>query len=132
MIQEEEIRVVIVRCSTTHGPTEAVNRTTSCSKPGTTRLSGFLQSSKLTTDQITGASNQDPDPQKDYPIAPVVKWPLKAGTSLVPLETVPLLPMQMRRLHDLYMKAVRYCNFMQGTKIGDEDFFRGEAIIWID
>jgi len=93
---------------------------------------GFLQSSKLTTDQITGASNQDPDPQKDYPIAPVVKWPFKEGTSLVPLEIVPLLPMQMRRLHDLYMKAVRYCNFMQGAKIGDEDFFRGEAIIWTD
>jgi hypothetical protein len=62
---------------------------------------GFLQSSKLTTDQITGASNQDSDPQKDYPIAPVVKWPFKEGTSLVPLEIVPLLPMQMRRLHDL-------------------------------
>jgi hypothetical protein len=30
------------------------------------------------------------------------------------------------------MKAMRDCNFMQGTKIGDEDFFHGEAIIWID
>ena len=30
------------------------------------------------------------------------------------------------------MKAMRDCNFMQGAKIGDEDFFRGEAIIWID
>ena len=132
MIQEEEIRVVIVRCSTTHGPTEAVNRTTSCSKPGTTRLSGFLHSSKLTTDQITGASNQDPDPQKDYPIAPVVKWHYKEGISLVPPDIVQLLPTQMRRLHDLYMKAMRDYNFMQGAKIGDEDFFRGEAIIWLD
>ena len=93
---------------------------------------GFLQSSKLTTDQITGASNQDPDPQKDYPIAPVVKWPYKEGTSLVPPEIMPLLPTEMRRLHQLYMKAMLDCNFMQGAKIGDEDFFRGEAIIWID
>ena len=43
-----------------------------------------------------------------------------------------LLPTQMRRLHDLYMKAMIDCNFMQGAKIGDEDFFREEAIIWID
>jgi len=93
---------------------------------------GFLQSSKLTTDQITGASNQDLDPLKEYPIAPVVRWLYKEGTSLVPPEIVPMLPTQMRRLHDLYMKAMRDCNFMQGAKIGDEDFFRGEAIIWID
>ena len=90
---------------------------------------GFLQSSKLTTDQIIGTSNPDPNPLKEYPIAPVVKWPFKAGTSLVPLETVPLLPMQMRRLHDLYMKAMADLNFMQGAKIGDENFFCGEAII---
>ena len=78
---------------------------------------GFLQSSKLTTDQIKGASNQDPDPLKDYPIAPVVRWPYKEGTSLVPLEIVPLLPTQMQRLHDLYMKAMTDYNFMQGAKI---------------
>ena len=131
MIQEEEIRVVIVRCSTTHGPTEAVNRTTSCSKPGTTRLSGFLQSSKLTTDQITGASNQDLQ-TIDYPIAPVVRWPFKAGTSLVPPEIMPLLPTQMRRLHDLYMKAMADLIWMQGAKFTDEDFLREEGIIWIN
>ena len=91
-----------------------------------------MQSSKLTTDQIKGASNQDPDPLKDYPIAPVVRWPYKEGTSLVPPEIVPLRPTQMRRLHDLYMKARTDCNFMQGAKIGDEDFFHGVAIIWID
>ena len=45
---------------------------------------GFLQSTKLTTDQITGASNQDLDPLKEYPIAPVVRWKYKEGTSLVP------------------------------------------------
>ena len=38
----------------------------------------------------------------------------------------------MQRLHDLYMKAMSDCNFMQGARITDEDFFRGEAIIWID
>ena len=93
---------------------------------------GFLQSTNLTTDQITGASNQDPNPLKEYPIAPVVKWHYKEGTSLVPPDIVQFLPTQMRRLHGLYMKAMRECNFMQGAKIGDEDFFRGEAIIWID
>ena len=93
---------------------------------------GFLQSSRLTTDDITGASNWNPDPEKEYPIALVVRWKYKEGTSLVPPDVVELLPTQMRRLHDLYMKAVRYCNFMQGAKIGDEDFFRGEAIIWTD
>jgi len=30
------------------------------------------------------------------------------------------------------MKAMSDCNFMQGAKITDEDFFCGEAIIWID
>src|SRR6185437_3982380 len=71
---------------------------------------GFLQSAKLTTDQITGASNQDLDPLKEYPIALVVRWQYKEGTSLVPPNIVELLPMQMRRLHDLYMKAMRECN----------------------
>ena len=92
----------------------------------------FLQSSKLTTDQITGASNQDLDLLKEYLIAPVVKWHYKEGTSLVPPDIVQLLPTQMRRLHDLYIKEMRECNFMEGAKIGDEDFFHGEAIIWID
>ena len=76
--------------------------------------------------------NQFPDPDKDYPIAPVVRWTYKEGTSLIPTEIVLLLPTQMRRLHDLYMKVMSDCNFMQGAKITDEDFFRGEAIIWID
>ena len=93
---------------------------------------GFLQSTKLTTEQITGASNQDLDPLKEYPIAPVVRWKYKEGTSLVPPDVVDLLPTQIRRLHDLYMKTMRDCNFMQGAKIGDEDFFHGEAIIWLD
>ena len=93
---------------------------------------GFLQSSRLTTDDITGASNWNLDPEKEYLIAPVVRWAYKEGTSLVPPEIVPLLPTQMQRLHDLYMKAMSDCNFMQGAKITDEDFFRGEAIIWID
>ena len=90
---------------------------------------GFLQSTKLTTDQIIGASNQDLNPLKEYPIALVVRWKYKEGTSLVHPDVVELLPTQMHRLHDLYMKAMRDCNFMQGAKIGDEDFFRGEAII---
>ena len=67
--------------------------------------------------------------EQEYPIAPVVKWPFMEGTSLVPPEIVHVLPTQMRRLYDLYMKGMRDCNFMQGAKIGYEDFFRGEAII---
>ena len=62
----------------------------------------------------------------------MVKWHYKEGTSLVPPDIVQLLPTQMRRLQDFYMKAMRECNFMQGAKIGDEDFFPGDAIIWID
>ena len=45
---------------------------------------GFLQSSRLTTDDITGASNWNLDPEKEYLIAPVVRWAYKEGTRLVP------------------------------------------------
>ena len=45
---------------------------------------GSLKSAKLTTDQIIGASNQAPDPLKEYPIAPVVRWKYKEDTSLFP------------------------------------------------
>jgi hypothetical protein len=54
----------------------------------------FLQSSKLTTNHITGSKYQDPQ-TTDYPIAPLVRWPYKEGTSLVPLEIVHVLPTQM-------------------------------------
>ena len=45
---------------------------------------GFLQSAKLTTDQITWALNQDLDLEKDYPIALVVRWPYKEAPALSP------------------------------------------------
>ena len=48
-------------------------------------------------------------------IAPVVRWPFKEGYTLVPLEIVPLLPTQMRMLHDSYMKAMVDLNDMQGA-----------------
>ena len=91
----------------------------------------FLKALKLTTTEITGSTDQVLQ-SGEFLIAPVVRWPYKEGTSLVPPDIVELLPTQMRMLHDLYMKAMRDCNFMQGAKITDEDFLRGEVIIWID
>ena len=44
-------------------------------------------------------------------------------------EVVSVLPTQMYKLHQHYMRAMADCNFMQGTKIKDYDFLRGEAII---
>ena len=85
----------------------------------------------LTTDDITGSTDQLQQ-SGDFPIAPVVRWLFKLGTSLVPLEIVHALPTQMRRLHDLYMKAMTACDFMLGVKFSDDDFFRGEGIIWIE
>ena len=61
----------------------------------------------------------------------VVKWTFELGKSLVPPEVVSMLPTQMYKLHELYMRAMSECNFMQGAKIKDDDFLRGEAIIWI-
>ena len=95
------------------------------------RLLEFLKALKLTTTEITGSTNQPPQ-SGEFPIAPVVRWPFKAGTSLVPPEIMPLLPTQMRRLHDLYMKAMADLIWMQGAKFTDEDFLREEGIIWIN
>ena len=87
-------------------------------------LLAFLKSSKLTPAQIIGS--------KEYLVAPVVWWPFKEGTTLVPLEIVPVLPMEMRRLHDCYMQAMSNLNFMQGAKFTDDDFLRGEGMIWLN
>ena len=70
--------------------------------------------------------------EQEYLIALVVKWTFKEGTSIVPPEIMPMLPMQMRRLHNLYMKAMADLQFMQGAKFTDDDFLRGEGIIWIN
>ena len=70
--------------------------------------------------------------EQEYPIAPVVKWPFMEGTSLVPPEIVHVLPTQMSRLHDLYMKAMADLQFMQGAKFKDDDFLCEEGIIWIN
>ena len=85
----------------------------------------FLKESNLTAAQIAGA--------EDIPKAEVVvKWNYELGKSLVPPNVVSLLPTQMQRLHERYMHAMSKCIFMQGAKIKDVDFFRGEAIIWIN
>ena len=47
-------------------------------------------------------------------------------------EVVSVLPTQMYKLHQHYMRAMADCIFMQGAKIKDDDFLRGEAIIWIN
>ena len=94
-------------------------------------LLAFLKSLKLTTDQITGSTDQVLQ-STEFPIAPMVRWPYKEGTSLVPLEIMPVLPMQMRRLHDCYMNAMVDLNFMQGAKFTDDSFFHGEGSIWIN
>ena len=62
----------------------------------------------------------------------VVKWTYELGKTLVPPEVVYVLPTQMYKLHQHYMHAMDECNFMQGAKIKDDDFLRGEAIIWIN
>ena len=84
----------------------------------------FLKESNLTVAQIAGG--------EDIPKADVVvKWTYELGKSLVPLEVVSVLPTQMYKLHQHYIRAMADCIFMQGTKIKDDDFLRGEAIIWI-
>ena len=45
-------------------------------------------------------------------------------------EVVSVLPTQMYKLHQHYMRAMADCIFMQGAKI--KDFLRGEAVIWIN
>ena len=85
----------------------------------------FLKESNLTAAQIAGG--------EDIPKADVVvKWTYELGKSLVPLEVVSVLPTQMYKLHQHYMRAMADCIFMQGAKIKDDDFLRGEAIIWIN
>ena len=83
----------------------------------------FLKESNLTAVQIVGG--------EDIPKADVVvKWTYELGKSLVPPEVV--FPTQMYKLHQYYMRAMADCIFMQGAKIKDDDFLRGEAIIWIN
>ena len=85
----------------------------------------FLKESNLTAAQIAGG--------EDIPKADVVvKWTFEIGKTLVPPEVVSVLPTQMYKLHQHYMRAMADCIFMQGAKIKDDDFLRGEAILWIN
>ena len=61
----------------------------------------------------------------------VARWKYEFRKSLVTREIVPELPMQMRRLHDYYMLVSSGGDFMLGVKIKDEDYFRGEDVIWL-
>jgi len=90
-----------------------------------TDLIAFLKEANLTAAQVAGG--------QDIPKAEVIaRWQFQLGTSLVPLEVVSLMPTKMRRLHDRYMIMMSQCVFISGAKIKDDDFFRGEAIIWIN
>ena len=77
-----------------------------------------MKESNLTAAQIAGG--------EDIPKAEVVvKWTYELGKSLVPPEVVSVLPTQMYKLHQHYMRAMADCIFMQGAKIKDGDFLRG-------
>ena len=85
----------------------------------------FLKESNLTAAHIAGG--------EEIPKAEVVvKWTYELGKTLVPPEVMTVLPMQMYKLHQQYMRVIADCNFIQGAKIKDDDFLRGEAIIWIN
>ena len=55
----------------------------------------------------------------------VVKWAYELGKSLVPPEVVSVLPTQIYKLHQHYMRAMADCIFMQSAKIKDDVFFGG-------
>ena len=81
----------------------------------------FLKELNLTAAQITGG--------EDIPKADVVvKWMFEIGKTLVPPEVVYVLPTQMYKLHEHYMRAMAKCNFIQGAKIKDDDFLRGRPL----
>ena len=81
----------------------------------------FLKEANLTADQIAGG--------EEIPKAEVVvKWTFELGKSLVPPEVVTVLPTQMYKLHQHYMRAMADCIFMQGAKIKDDDFLRVGAL----
>ena len=64
--------------------------------------------------------------REDIPKADVVvKWTYELGKTLVPPEVVSMLPTQMYKLHQHYMRAMADCIFMQGAKIKDDDFLGG-------
>ena len=85
----------------------------------------FLKETNLTSAQVAGG--------EDIPKAQVIaRWQFQLGTSLVPPEVVSLMPTKMRWLNNRYILLMSQCVFMSGAKIKDDDFFRGEAIIWIN
>ena len=45
------------------------------------------------------------------------KWTFEIGKTLVPPEVVSVLPTQMYKLHQHYMRAMADCIFMQGQRL---------------
>ena len=75
----------------------------------------------LTAAQIAGG--------EDIPKADVVvKWTYEIGKTLVPPEVVSVLPTQMYKLHQHYMRAMADCIFMQGAKIKGDDSYGGRPL----
>ena len=81
----------------------------------------FLKESNLTAAQIAGGEDI---PKVDV----VVKWTYEIGKTLVPPEVVSVLPTQMYKLHQHYMRVMADCIFMQGAKIaGDTNIWNGDT-----
>jgi hypothetical protein len=87
-------------------------------------LIAFLGTSLLSADQVAWR-----DEIETHPI--VARWKYKFRKSLVPPEVVLVLPTQMCRLHDYYMLVSSRNDCMLGARIKDEDYFRGENVMWL-
>ena len=80
-----------------------------------------MKESNLMVAQVVGG--------EDIPKADVVvKWTYELGKSLVPPEVVSVLPTQMYKLHQHYMRAMADYIFMQGAKIKDDNFLGGRPL----
>jgi hypothetical protein len=88
-------------------------------------LIAFLGTSGLSAAQVAG--------RKEITIHfGVARWTYEFGKSLVPREVMPELPTQLRRLHDYCMLASSRVDIMLGVWIKNEDYFRGEDVIWLN
>jgi hypothetical protein len=87
-------------------------------------LIAFLGTSRLSAAQVVGCDKIVTHPG-------VARWKYEFRNSLVPLKVVHVLPTQMRKLHDYYMLASSRNNCMLGVRIKDEDYFRGEDVMWL-
>jgi len=84
----------------------------------------IAKSMGMTVDQLLG--------KEDIPKADLA-WKFVLGQPLVRPERVPLLPTQMRRLHEWYMEVTKTGRSMLMVKFKNEHYFReGELIIELE